>query len=93
MTTVKRDANGKMHCKDGPAVMYHCGRKEWWVCGQRHRIDGPSIEDPYGGGRLNEWHISGRRFTECEFHRYVDILSGEAFVPPGRKLRHDATPL
>ena len=36
--------HGKYHRKDGPAVEYKNGTKEWWVNGKRHREDGPAIE-------------------------------------------------
>lgn len=89
MTTVKRNTSGEIHCTDGPAVLYHCGRKEWFVEGHRHRIDGPSIEDPYDDGRLNEWHVCGRRFTEYEFNLYVDQLTGDVLAPVGKRLYFD----
>ena len=32
-------------------------RKEWWVNGRCHRLDGPAIED----NGVNEWWIDGAR--------------------------------
>ena len=35
---------GDFHRKDGPAVEYTNGRKEWWCEGHIHRDDGPALE-------------------------------------------------
>lgn len=32
------------------------------------------------------WFVNGQQFSESEFYRYVDTLSGEVLVPPGKKL-------
>ena len=36
---------------------YSNGRKEWWVNGQRHRIDGPAIE---GADGSKEWWLNDK---------------------------------
>lgn len=35
--------DGKLHCDDGPARVWHGETKEWYVGGKVHRIDGPAI--------------------------------------------------
>jgi hypothetical protein len=82
---------GKLHRKDGPAIDRppkngYSPYKEWWLHGKRHRVGGPSVD---GGPHWQEWHIHGREFTEREFYLYVDQLTGEVLVPPGKKLTWD----
>lgn len=90
--TVKwRNKDCKLHRRDGPAVEHPArewsqGFDEWWVDGKLHRIDGPAVESMNGHG---EWWVNGVQFTEDEFYRYVDHLTGEVLVPPGKKLAHD----
>ena len=45
-----------LHRKDGPAIEYANGTKEWWKEGVRHREDGPAIE--YADG-IKEWYKEG----------------------------------
>jgi hypothetical protein len=35
--------DGKIHNKEGPAVIYPDGTREWWINGKRHNINGPAI--------------------------------------------------
>ena len=35
---------GYLHRKDGPAVEYRDGHKQWWINGNLHREDGPAVE-------------------------------------------------
>lgn len=37
-----------LHRRDGPAIEWANGVKEWWVEGTIHREDGPAIEYPDG---------------------------------------------
>jgi hypothetical protein len=78
--------HGKLHRIDGPARVWKDGSKEWWVHGKVHRTDGPAVCGPWGP---SQWFVGGRRFTEHEFDLYVDTTTGEAFVPPGKKLTYD----
>lgn len=83
------NGRGQFHRVDGPAVTREL-RHEWYTDGKLHRIDGPAIE--YRNGRdkdLNKWFVQGRQLSESEFYLYVDTLSGEMFVPPGKRLRYD----
>ena len=52
---VKRwyDKSGRLHRKDGPAVEYVDGGKEWWQQGRLHRIGGPAME--YADGTKVWW--------------------------------------
>ena len=56
-----RNAVGKLHHIDGPAIEYVDGRKEWWIDGKRHRLDGPAIEWADG---TKEWCINGQHVTK-----------------------------
>ena len=38
----------KFHRRDGPAVEWANGDKEWWVEGKRHREHGPAVEQVRG---------------------------------------------
>lgn len=78
--------DGWLHREDGPAVDEPQGQF-WFVRGLYHRTDGPAIEWADGS---KEWYVNGHKFTEDEFHRYVDQDTGEIFLPPGRKLDHDS---
>lgn len=80
------DSKGKVHRIDGPAVDQVDGVKEWYKHGTLHRLDGPAIE--WADGPV-EYYVDGRQFTEDEFNCYIDHATGEVFVPPGKKLRHD----
>lgn len=44
------------HRLDGPAICAN-GRKQWWVDGQLHRIDGPAFECDFDGSKL--WYVDG----------------------------------
>lgn len=51
-----RNAAGKLHRKDGPAVESANGNKEWWVNGKLHREGLPAIERANGD---KEWRQNG----------------------------------
>lgn len=76
--------DGKLHREDGPACTYRNGTKEWYRDGTRHRVDGPAVE--YPDGLMDQYWVNGQQLTEEEFYLYVDQETGEAFVPPGKKL-------
>jgi len=38
----------KLHRVDGPAIVWHNGKKDWRENGKLHRVDGPAVIDPYG---------------------------------------------
>lgn len=78
--------HGQRHRVGGPAVEYKNGNRIWYQFDKLHNIDGPAVITDYSH---KEWWVNGRRFTEEEFNLYVDQLSGEVLIPPGKKLRHD----
>jgi hypothetical protein len=78
--------NGQRHREDGPAVDDADGQKEWWLKDKRHRLDGPALV--FSSGREQYW-VNGQQFNKDEFIRFVDPVTGEIFLPPGRKLYHD----
>lgn len=51
-----------------------------------HRLGGPAVNNPDG---TQEWRVHGRKFTEDEYYLFVDQITGETFVPPGRQLYHE----
>lgn len=48
--------HGKLHCNDGPAIIWADGGEEWWQNGQLHRVDGPA--SVYADGR-EYWFQNG----------------------------------
>lgn len=48
----------------------------------------PSYHELHGPLTLRsgaiEFYIQGHRVSEDDYYRYVDTLTGEVFVPPGR---------
>jgi hypothetical protein len=79
--------HGQRHRDDGPALEYTNGSKVWYQHGLMHRIDGPALE--YPDGLMDQYWVNDKRFTEEEFYKYVDHLTGEVLIPPGKKLTHD----
>lgn len=78
--------NGLLHRVGGAAEIYPQGARAWLQDGLLHRTDGPALS--YGGGS-NCWYVRGRQFTRDEFYCYVDTITGEVFVPPGKILEYD----
>jgi antitoxin component YwqK of YwqJK toxin-antitoxin module len=37
-------------------TVYDNGRREWWVNGKRHRLDGPAVEN----GSYKTWYVDGK---------------------------------
>jgi hypothetical protein len=47
---------GPLHRAGGPAVEnLATGRREWWLNGDRHRVEGPAVERP---GRIEYWRCN-----------------------------------
>ena len=58
---LKHDANGDLHCSDGPAKIDLGGSKTWYRHGVIHRIDGPAIEYAHGS---KVWYVDGKTHRE-----------------------------
>lgn len=64
-------------------IQYNNGTTEWLTRGLLHRTDGPAVERK---GWVCEYWVYGQRLTEDEFYLYVDQLTGDVLVPPGKEL-------
>ena len=53
---VFKDALGRIHKEDGPAVEYINGTKCWYLNDKLHRLDGPAIERADG---RNQYWVNG----------------------------------
>lgn len=56
----KNNESEGFHKLDGPAVVYHDGKKRWYKDGLRHREDGPAIDDPDN----KSWYMNGLSHRE-----------------------------
>ena len=59
-----RNADGKLHNPDGPAVVHTNGGKSYWINDQRHNPDGPAIVSANG---YKAYFVKGQPLTEAEF--------------------------
>lgn len=63
--------NDKLHCDDGPAVIFRSGTKYWFKENLRHREDGPAVESV--AGYCSWWYegkclgVSCEGYTQEEF--------------------------
>lgn len=53
-----RDAAGRWHRVDGPAIVRADGLREWFLHGDWHRADGPAVIRTNGH---QEWRLHGKR--------------------------------
>jgi hypothetical protein len=54
-----------LHRADGaPALIGADGRREWWIRGRRHRMDGPAVIRADG---TKEWWVKGKRVSAFRF--------------------------
>lgn len=51
--------HGKIHCCDGPAIVWDNGNKNWYFNDKLHRDNGPALEHTASGGG-NEWYNNGK---------------------------------
>jgi len=51
------DSKKRLHREDGPAVIWPCGKEEYYMNGHRHRLDGPAVVYP------PEYFLMGKRAT------------------------------
>ena len=59
------------HRKDGPAVEFISGEKQWFVNGRIHRIDGPAIE----AATLSWWYIYSTSLRLLDFKSTLALLN------------------
>jgi hypothetical protein len=66
-----------LHREDGPAVVGYNGKKEWWVNGKRHRLDGPAVIKDFG--TYKEWWVDGEQVEEVDVvqRQVLDKVSPE----------------
>lgn len=54
----QRLRNGHVHAdEDEPAVFFANGQKEWWTCGEVHRVGKPAVVDGMG---KEWWYVEGK---------------------------------
>ncbi len=59
LQAIEYTVEGKLHREEGPAIDWlNVGTKSWWLNGDRHRSDGPSIECTNG---YKAWWVHGSR--------------------------------
>jgi len=56
-----KNADGKLHREDGPAIEYTDGSKSWYLNGELHREDGPAVEFASGA---RYWCLNGKYHRE-----------------------------
>ncbi len=56
------DSESQLHRDDGPAIECLNGDREWYVHGQRHRINGPAIER--SGKTILIWYNYGLKHRD-----------------------------
>ena len=49
------------------------GSKCWYLNGQRHRVDGPAIEEADGD---KEWYLNGQEYTDLNLFQQMLKLKG-----------------
>ena len=82
-----RNADGKLHRVDGPAVEWADGHTEYWINGVRHRKDGPAIEWPAGG---KEYWIDGVQLSKDEFLKRTQSCDGKVVEIDGQRYKLEA---
>ena len=68
---VHYNAQGYLHCEDGPAIEYSTGGRVWYQNGLLHRADGPAIEWPDG---IKKWYLNGKKYTEQAYYAQLKAL-------------------
>ena len=62
----RRNAAGQLHCAFGPAIVDELAN-EYWLNGQRHRVDGPAVE--YAEDAQEYW-VHGVQLSEAGFEHF-----------------------
>ena len=82
-TTLYKDAQGRLHREDGPAIIWPDGSKFYHIRGKRHREDGPAEEFANGtkgwlkndkyhredGPAIEVWDGSKEYYIDGKLHR------------------------
>lgn len=70
--------NGRIHCTDGPAVVFSNGSYQYWHRGNLHRTDGPALfnADTPGYG----WYLHGKIYDD-----FWDWLSHNSYISDTKK--------
>ncbi|MYM40148.1 hypothetical protein [Duganella qianjiadongensis] len=73
--------NEKLHCEDGPAIIWSDGSYEWYLNGLKHRTDGPAVERSDG---TKFWYLNNKLHREdgpaivwADGHRYWYLNGAE----------------
>jgi len=61
--------NGKLHCSNGPAIIYADGSTQYYIDGQLHREDGPAIEWASG---IKRWFLQDVEYSEEDFNNHTN---------------------
>ena len=83
-----RNAEGRLHRADGPAVEYADGTKYWYKDDKLHRTDGPAIEYTdgtkhwYKDGKIHRTDGPAVEYADGTKHWYIDGIeySLEAYI-------------
>ena len=62
---------GQLHRKNGPAVEWSDGGREWYQNGQPHRIGGPAIALAHGETR---WCLYGVEYSKYSYEQQLATL-------------------
>ena len=58
-----KNKDGRLHRKNGPAVIWDDGDKEWFLNGEHHRADGPAL---ILGKGYKEWFLNGTQYNKMD---------------------------
>ena len=63
--------NGKLHRKNGPAIIDENGNKFWFQNNKLHREDGPAIVHTNG---TKEWWIKDKKLSKKKFIKVTKLI-------------------
>jgi len=70
---------GKLHNKDGPAVVYKDGTREWWFEGRRHNQRGYAIETKNQQVFIRNGKVNVKIFQN--YYEDLYVLDAEKYIP------------
>ena len=68
---IYRNKEGEMHREGGPAKIWNCGTKHWFINGKFHRLDGPASDFSDG---TKKWYVHNKELTEVEFKKNNEVI-------------------